>query len=226
MAGETPRVLVWDWAVRLFHWLTVLLVALMWWSAENGVMDLHTKLGMILVGLVSFRIVWGLIGPRTARFGSMLAGPKAIAAYAGDLIGGRHRAAAGHNPLGTLSVFAMLAALCVQVGTGLFSVDVDGLYSGPLSTRVSFETGRQLAKIHETSFNILLVLIGLHVAAIIAYLVFFRDNLVRPMVTGRRAQSDFGDEVPGDNKAVWWRVLIALVIAYGVMTAVWFGGQL
>ena len=79
----------------------------------------------------------------------------------------------GHNPMGTLSVIAILAALFVQVGTGLFAVDVDGLESGPLATLVSFEAGRQAAEIHEVSFNILLGLIGLHVAAIVTYLIFF-----------------------------------------------------
>ena len=74
MAGST-RILVWDGALRLFHWSAVLLVAAMWWTAENGVMDWHRRMGMILVGLLAFRIVWGLIGPQTARFGSWRIGP-------------------------------------------------------------------------------------------------------------------------------------------------------
>lgn len=225
MAGETSRVLVWDWALRLFHWAIVLLVGLMWWSAETDRMDLHTKLGMIVVGLVAFRIIWGVIGPPTARFATMIAGPKAIAAYVQDLLGRRHKPGLGHNPLGTLSVFALLLALVAQVGSGLFAVDVDGLNSGPLSTLVSFETGRQLAEIHELSFKALQVLVLLHLAAIVTYLVVFKDNLVRPMLTGRRARSDFKSEELPDNKASLWRVLLAVALAYGVMAAVWFSGQ-
>lgn len=129
MSADSSRVLVWDWAVRLFHWLAVLLFVLMWWTAENWIMDWHRRIGMMLVGLLTFRIVWGLIGPPSARFAAMIAGPGAILAYIRTLLSGGHKASAGHNPLGTLSVFAILVALCTQVGTGLFAVDVDGLES-------------------------------------------------------------------------------------------------
>ena len=70
MTQDTRKVLVWDWTVRLFHWSAVLLVGLMWWTAEQGIMDWHRRLGLLLVGLLSYRIVWGLIGSRTARFAS------------------------------------------------------------------------------------------------------------------------------------------------------------
>ena len=224
MAGSN-RILVWDGALRLFHWSTVFLVAAMWWTAENGIMDWHKRMGMILLGLISFRLVWGLLGPRTARFTSWQIGPGAILDYLKGLTGGAHKPSFGHNPMGTLSVIAMLLALSVQVGTGLFSVDVDGLESGPLASLVSFEAGRQAAEIHETAFNVLVILIGLHIAAIVTYLVFFKDNLVRPMVTGRRASEDFeGGETLADNKLSWPRLAIALAVAVAVMWAVFNGG--
>jgi NADH:ubiquinone oxidoreductase subunit 3 (subunit A) len=104
-------------------------------------------------------------------------------------------------------------------------VDVDGLESGPLASLVSFEAGRQAAEIHETAFNVLVILIGLHIAAIVTYLVFFKDNLVRPMVTGRRASEDFeGGETLADNKLSWPRLAIALAVAVAVMWAVFNGG--
>lgn len=219
MAGST-RILVWDGALRLFHWSAVLLVAAMWWTAENGVMDWHRRMGMILVGLLAFRIVWGLIGPQTARFGSWRIGPAAILGYIRNLRRGVHKPSFGHNPMGTLSVIAILAALFVQVGTGLFAVDVDGLESGPLASLVSFEAGRQAAEIHEISFNVLLALIGLHVAAIVTYLFFFKDNLVRPMVTGRRASEDFGDASLSDARLSWLRLTIAVAAAFAAMWGV------
>ncbi|MEZ6001894.1 cytochrome b/b6 domain-containing protein [Hyphomonas sp.] len=219
MAGST-RILVWDGALRLFHWSAVLLVAAMWWTAENGIMDWHRRMGMILFGLLTFRIVWGLIGPQTARFGSWRIGPAAILGYIRNLRSGTHTPSFGHNPMGTLSVIAILAALFAQVGTGLFAVDVDGLESGPLATLVSFETGRLAAEIHETSFNILLALIVLHFAAIVTYLVFFKDNLVRPMVTGRRAASDFGEGAISDAKLSWLRLAIAVAAAFAAMWGV------
>lgn len=212
MAGK-PNILVWDGALRLFHWTAALLVLSMWWTAENGLMDWHRRLGMIVFGLLVFRLVWGVIGPRTARFSSWRIGPRAILSYVKALASGHHRPAFGHNPLGTLSVIALLLALCVQVAAGLFAVDVDGLESGPLARFVSFDAGRQAAEIHEISFNILLGLIGLHVVAIVAYLVFFKDNLVRPMVTGRRAEDDFDDTGLTDNRVSWARVLVAVLVA-------------
>lgn len=217
MAGSS-LILVWDGALRLFHWSTVLLVAAMWWSAENHMMDWHRRMGMILVGLVTFRLAWGLLGPRTARFTSWQLGPGAMLGYLKSLKRGVHKPSFGHNPIGTLSVIAMLAALCVQLGTGLFAVDVDGLESGPLSTLVSFEAGRQAAEIHEVSFNILVALIGLHVAAVAVYLIFFKDNLVRPMVTGRRASADFeAGETLTDNRLSWLRLAIAVAVAFAAM---------
>ena len=220
MAGS-QRILVWDGALRVFHWSLVLLVAAMWWTAENGVMDWHRRMGMILVGLLTFRFVWGLVGSQTARFGSWRIGPSALLGYFKALRSGVHKPSFGHNPAGTLSVIATLVALCVQVGTGLFAVDVDGLESGPLARLVSFEAGRQAAEIHEISFNILLALIGLHLAAIVTYLFFFKDNLVRPMVTGRRDSADFsaGDTL-SDSKLSWVRLAIALAAGFAAMWAV------
>lgn len=221
MTLPTARVLVWDWTVRLFHWLLVLGIVAMWWTAEQGMMDRHRRLGLALLGLIVYRLVWGLIGPATARFSSMLVRPGTLVAYIGDLAGRRHRPHFGHNPAGSLSVFAILAALATQIATGLFAVDVDGLESGPLARGVSFETGRLFAEIHETSFNVLLALIALHAIAIAAYLFVLRDNLVRPMVTGHRPQADFNAS-PLPSRAPWPRVLAAAAIAiatvYGVVT--------
>lgn len=220
MGGSTQRILVWDWAVRLFHWVAVLSVAMMWWTGEEGMMDWHRRLGIFLLGLLVFRIVWGVIGPPTARFSRMIAGPAAVIGYFRDLFAGKHTPAFGHNPAGTLSVIAILLALAVQIGTGLFAVDVDGLESGPLSTLVSFEAGRQAAEIHEISFNVLVGLIILHVAAVATYLIFFRDNLIRPMVTGRRSREDFPASDLQDNRASLLKVGIAAAIAVAVVLGV------
>lgn len=222
MTSPGKRVLVWDWTIRLFHWLIVLGIATMWWTAEQGIMDWHKRVGLVLLWLLTYRLVWGIIGPESARLSRLVSSPGALFAYVRDLLGGRHTPHAGHNPVGSLSVIAMLLALTTQVSTGLFSVDVDGLESGPLASKVSFETGRFFAEIHETSFNVLLALIALHVAAIAAYYLFFRDNLVRPMVTGRRSASDFAPHTPEDSRASWLRVLISAALAFGAVSAVWF----
>jgi cytochrome b len=208
------RAKLWDGPVRLVHWLLVVLIAFSWWSSEDH-LNWHRWSGYAIAGLVFFRIWWGFAGSDAARFSSFVRGPKAIAAYARTL--GRRDVAVtpGHNPLGALSVIAILAVLVVQVALGLFAVDVDAFEAGPLSDRVSFETGRGIAEWHELNFRILQGLVVLHVLAIAFYAVWKRTNLLGPMITGRRElPSD-----PGLAGAPWWRVILGVVLAGG---AAWF----
>ena len=179
---------VWDLPTRLFHWLIVLLAGFSWWSAEAGHMDWHYRSGLAALVLLVFRLLWGFIGGSTARFSQFLRSPGAVLAYlrepAGPLRG-------GHNPLGAYSVIAMLLALAVQIGTGLFAVDIDGIESGPLSSRVSFDQGRTAAEVHEISFTVLQALVVLHLLAIAWYRIRGR-RLIVPMVTGRDPQLPAG----------------------------------
>jgi cytochrome b len=177
------RVRVWDAPTRLFHWLMVLTVAVSWWTGESGRLEWHRWSGYLALGLVAFRLYWGFFGGSTARFGNFLRGPRAII----DYLRGRLPAAPGHNPLGALSVMALLAVLLAQVVLGLFAVDVDGIESGPLSLYVSFETGRAAAHWHHRLFDLLLWLIALHVLAILWYLAIRRENLLDAMWRGSRA---------------------------------------
>jgi cytochrome b len=183
---------VWDLPTRLFHWSIVFFFVLSWRSAESGAMDWHYMSGLIALGLVVFRLIWGVIGSSTARFSHFLCSPGAALAYLRDPADAPGTAvdhnAVGHNPVGGYSVVAMLMALSVQVGTGLFAVDIDGLESGPLSYLVSFDQGRVSAEIHELSFNLLLGLIGLHLIAIAYYRIRRSRKLIVPMITGRDPQ--------------------------------------
>ncbi len=203
------RIGVWDLPVRAFHWLLVVLVPLQWWTAEEEMMDLHILLGQLVLFLILFRLIWGLIGSSTARFAGFVRGPRAVLAY----LRGRLPPAVGHNPLGALSVLAMLALLCVQVGLGLFASDEDGLYSGPLAHWVGADMSEELAEWHERNFDVLMVVVGLHVAAILFYLLVRRDNLVAPMVTGAR-EGRAGD--PAMAPAPVWRLLLAAGAAAGL----------
>ena len=134
------------------------------------------------------------------RFVPMVRGLGSIKSYIRQLRSGEYRASFGHSPLAVLGVFALLLALATQVATGLFSVDVDGLESGPLAVLVSFDTGRQLAEIHELNFNLLAVLIALHVTAVALYHFVLKANLVGPMITGRRFRTDFpGNTIPRNH---------------------------
>ncbi|QHS10127.1 cytochrome b/b6 domain-containing protein [Sinimarinibacterium sp. NLF-5-8] len=176
---QTPQK-VWDLPVRLTHWLLVFGVGFSWWSAQNGHLLWHRYSGYTVLSLLLFRLYWGVCGSSSARFAEFVRPPRAVLAYLRS--GAR---SVGHNPLGALSVLALLAALASQTVSGLFAVDTDGIESGPLSAWVSFATGRAAAQWHGLSFDALLVLIALHVLAIAAYRLFKRQDLLTPMISGR-----------------------------------------
>jgi len=200
------RISIWDLPTRVFHWSIVLLMPALWWTGEEHMHDLHFLLGEIVLGLLLFRLFWGLFGSSTARFAGFVRGPGAILAY----LRGRRPAGVGHNPLGALSVLALLLLLSTVVGLGLFATDEDGLDSAPLSHFVSYDSARILTERHEQVFWILVGLIGLHVAAILYYLLIKRDNLVTPMITGRREAPASGEGMIGAPR---WRFLLAAALA-------------
>jgi len=203
------RAKLWDGPTRLVHWGLVVLIAFSWWSAETGRLTWHRWSGYAVVGLVVFRIIWGFVGSGSARFSRFVRGPAAVAAYFRTLPNRSPTDVPGHNPLGALSVLAILALLAVQVVTGLFAVDLDGFEGGPLSDRVDFDTGRRFAAWHELSFTGIQVLVALHVAAVIFYLVYKRNNLIGPMISGRRS---FARD-PGLTFAPAWLALLVAVLA-------------
>ncbi|PZQ63302.1 MAG: Ni/Fe-hydrogenase 1 b-type cytochrome subunit [Phenylobacterium zucineum] len=208
------RVKLWDGPVRLVHWLLAVLMAFSWWSSEDH-LNWHRWSGYAILGLVLFRVWWGFAGGEAARFASFVKGPGATLAYL-KTVGSRDPSVTpGHNPLGALSILALLLVVLVQVVTGLFAVDIDAFEAGPLSDRVSFETGRAIAEIHELSFRVLQALVVLHVLAVVYYLVWKRTDLIGAMITGRRRlPSD-----PGLAGAPWWRLVLGVVLAGA---AAWF----
>jgi cytochrome b len=200
------RIRIWDAPTRLVHWSLVALVAFSWWTAENGRMDWHRYSGYAVLGVLVFRLYWGIVGSSTARFAQFVKGPQTIVQYLRA-----KTVVAGHNPLGALSVIALLLLLMAQVGLGLFAVDVDGLESGPLSHLVSFEDGREYAKSHELVFNILMAFVVLHIAAILFYLFVKRDNLIAPMVTGAKTWT--AAQLPQVKFAAGWLVIPGIALA-------------
>ncbi len=209
-----PR--VWDVVTRLWHWVIVLAIPTMWWTAENSQLEIHFTIGIGVVGLVVFRLVWGLWGSNTARFLHFIKSPMATIRYAQRLFSKNYKPHFGHNPLGGLSVIAILLSLIVQLGTGLFASDTDGLYSGPLNRFISYELAETVTEIHETSFNVLIALIVLHLGAIAFYLVGKRINLVRPMITGQMNAPPEDNEKAELKKPGLIILLISLAIGAGV----------
>lgn len=179
------KVKVWDLPTRAFHWLLAVCVATAWWSGNAGRMDLHFTLGYVVLGLLALRLVWGFIGFPTARFSRFVRGPKAAAGYLRYRLGlpGGEPPPLGHNPIGGWMVVALLLVLTVQAATGLFTSD-DIMVDGPLTSYVSSGMVAALSTIHRIEAKIVLLLAVVHVAAVFVYLLVFRENLVRPMVTG------------------------------------------
>lgn len=204
------KVRIWDVPTRLFHWTLVVLIAFSWWSAEEEHLDWHIWSGLAVMSLLIFRLLWGFFGSSTARFVNFIRGPAATLAYLRDMKGWRP---VGHSPLGALSVLAMLVALAVQVGLGLFAVDKDGLYEGPLAYLVSLDAAEELADLHEDWFDVILILIVLHVAAIVLYRLVLGKRLVVPMVTGR-GSAEPGAEPMRPGKA--WVAILCLVAGIAV----------
>ncbi len=214
----TAEVRLWDWPVRIIHWSFVILLAAMWWTGEEGDLELHKQLGMAFLGLLAFRLLWGFVGSGTARFGQFLKGPAAVISY---LKGGETRAPIiGHNPVGGWSVVAMLLLLGLQIGLGLVAQDVDGLESGPLNHLVSYDTAEAAREWHHLLFNVILGVVALHVAAILYYLVIRRDNLVKPMITGRK---DMGGVAEQPRKGSTVAFVLCALAAFGFMWWIWLG---
>lgn len=184
--GGTTQTRVWDMPVRIFHWLLLLLLGVSWYTGKDGGLDemtWHMWSGYAVLALVLFRIAWGVIGSTTARFGHFLYGPGETMRYAALLARRRPRHYPGHTPLGGWMIAVMLVCLLVQAGSGLFASD-DIFAEGPLVSWVTGQTSEWLTTIHKWNFEVLLVLAGLHVAAVLFYALVLRRNLVKAMITG------------------------------------------
>lgn len=195
---------VWDLPTRLFHWMLVVTVSVGWWLGDNlsfNNIDWHFYLGYTTGGLIVFRIIWGFVGPGPSRLLPLFQSPKAVLTYGKTLSQRQPSGTAGHNPMGGYSVLLILATIAVQVSTGLFS-EADDLFSeGPLASYASRDVILLCNYIHEIASEVLLVLIGLHIAVILFYRFWKRENLVTAMVTGRKAikKTDTPSEISVDQ---------------------------
>lgn len=178
------RVRVWDLPTRVFHWCTVLCFCILLGTGIWGVgaMVWHVRIGLVLLSLLLFRLVWGFVGGHWSRFSSFVVGPRGIWRY---VVGqGTSRQSVGHNPLGSLSVLAMLVFMLLQVTAGLFSDD-EIATSGPLASLASSTWVHYATDFHtKIGKVILIVLVQLHIAAVIFYRLRQGTNLVRPMLNG------------------------------------------
>lgn len=188
-------VALWDPVVRLFHWALVIAFFAAWGLGKFGpnVMTLHFYAGYTVAGLVVLRVIWGFVGPRPARFASFVKGPGAIWAYARHLPERRPSNTLGHNALGALFVVGILAVLAVQVVTGLIGDPEDYVNTGPLAYLVPIETSRTALGRHEVLGNLAMVMVLVHIAAIGFYRRWKGEDLVTPMITGKKVIAERAD---------------------------------
>ena len=203
---DAARRRVWDLPLRLAHWAIAVAVTGAFATHYAGTewFPWHRACGYAVVVLVAFRIVWGFVGTRHARFASFVRGPRAITRF---LTGRGPEVHPGHNPLGALSVLALLASLAVQGATGLYAND-EIANTGPFYGWISPATSNRLTSVHAWNSNLLIALVALHLVAIAWYGVVRRRPLVRAMLDGRRpaAEVSEGEEIGGS------RTMLAIVI--------------
>jgi len=172
---------VWDLPIRLFHWLLVACIvgSLICVNIGGNAIQWHAYFGYSILTLLIFRIIWGFIGSTHARFASFLPNREAITNY----LQGKSPRFLGHNPIGALSVFALLLVLSVQAVTGLF-VDDEIAFQGPLSKYLSESSVSFLSEIHESNQVVIYTLIAIHIAVIWYYKKLKGEDLIRPMISG------------------------------------------
>ena len=212
---DVKRIKLWDLPTRIFHWSLVILVAAAIVTAKIGgnAMEWHGRIGLTILGLIAFRIAWGVVGSTYARFANFFPKPSSILSY---LRGQWH--GIGHNPLGAFSVLGLLALIALQVGTGLFAND-DIAFNGPLFSLIGKELSDRLTSIHRLSSNGLIALIVLHLVAIMFYAYVKKNNLVMPMIMGWKdvdAEHNLNAESANGGHSIAFIIalLIALAVAY------------
>ncbi|MGV3653020.1 MAG: cytochrome b/b6 domain-containing protein [Noviherbaspirillum sp.] len=212
------KIRVWDLPLRLFHWVLALLIVVSVVTQQIGgnAMEWHFLAGYAALTLVLFRILWGVAGTRYARLGQLFHGPSAIAAYLGKGRAGAPRRYLGHNPLGSLSVLALLGVVLAQAVSGLFAND-DIASEGPLARFISKDWSDRLTWFHtEVSATLVYILVALHVAAVAYYFFLKRENLVKPMFTGDK-ETEADAPAASDGWAVrLWAAALLLACAAGV----------
>lgn len=200
--GDAPRVLVWDLPTRLFHWMLAasFFGAYVVSESERWIV-LHAMLGYTAIGLIVFRLLWGIVGTRYARFTGFAWSPRAVAEYLKSLVSRRPQHYVGHNPAASWAIVALLALVAVTALSGWAVLNEVG--------------GEWLEDVHEAAANATLALVAFHVAAVFVSSVLHRENLVLAMVSGfKRAR----DAVPAAGTR--WLVGAGLLAA---VAAFWFG---
>jgi cytochrome b len=179
------KVLVWDAPTRLFHWLAAALVAAAYGTWRLNWMDWHAWVGDALLALLIFRLLWGILGSETARFSAFLTGPHQVAHHLARALRREPDSQIGHNPAGGWMVMLLLALMLAETLTGIY-VNNDVADQGPLTELVPAPIANLITDLHSILWQALVAAVALHLIAILVYGVAKRQNLVLPMITGRK----------------------------------------
>lgn len=211
---------VWDLFTRVFHWLLVAALAVAWWTGNQGDFDLmewHMIAGYTVLGLILFRVIWGVIGSHYSRFGQLSYSPITTLTYLRQLLSNRAPTYTGHNPLGSWMVYLLLALSVTQAGLGLFSSD-DIFIEGPLARSVDSETVRLMTYWHKTLVDYFLLAVGLHLLGVVYHQFIKGEPLIQAMLHGRKPAAEDTPRHP--FAPIWLGMMIASLSAAIIWYAV------
>ena len=195
------KILVWDLPTRAFHWLLAASFTGAFLTADSErYRDLHVMLGYTMLGLIAFRILWGVIGTRYARFASFAFGPRRVLAYLGSILRDGPEHHTGHNPAGSWAIYALLLLGLAAGASGLLTYNELG--------------GEWLSETHEVLANAMLGIVVIHLSGVIASSLIHRENLPRTMVDGRK-RGPASQGIRGPRTAVGV-MLVAAVLAFWI----------
>lgn len=223
------KIKVWDLPVRLIHWLLVAAIAVSFYTMKTEgapfdfPIEIHAKAGYVVLGLLVFRWIWGITGTHHARFSNFIYSPANIFRYLRDMLSGKGRTYAGHNPMGGMSVVVLMLCVTVQALSGLFLSD-DIFFTAPLYSYVPSDINSLMRKIHAWNSQLMLVLIGLHLLALLMHRLK-GEKLVKAMVTGYKQVPDAADEPHGvaiKRHVNLWVALPLVIVAVGVVGWLWW----
>lgn len=226
---SVQQVRAWDWPTRTFHWALVFLIAGAWASHHyaralgDDMLIWHRWNGYAILVLLVFRLLWGFVGSSTSRFANFIRGPVFALRYLRDLFGRRARAFLGHNPLGTWMILLLLGLVAVQAVLGLFLLDHNEVVAGPLKRLIEDDLALRFGGWHARLFNLILLVVGIHIVANALYGLVKKDPLIAAMVTGRKPAAPYEDDLEAQIAPhIAVRALACLLAAAGVV----FGGIL
>ncbi len=210
----TTQYLIWDLPLRIFHWSLVICLLGSWYTSnqDNGLIEYHLTLGYITLGLIIFRVLWGILGTTHSRFSQFIPSLAKLSLYIKNFYSSDTPSHPGHNPLGSLMVVFMLAVIFLQAVSGLFMND-DIFTSGPYYGTLDEKLEVIAVFIHHNGFNVILATIAMHIFAVIFYTIFKKQSLVLPMVTGKKSSTDVTKKDSISHSKIGLAILISIFVS-------------